>query len=80
MTHLSTEDVPNYQLMQIIESYHLGRCYACGWSLSPNREAGCVPGDCAFRPSERDSQYQGWHTRMEILGRVAAVTRRRNGG
>jgi hypothetical protein len=51
-------------MRRIIGSYHKGRCYACGWPLAAKKSEGCTPGDCSFRPSERDPQYSAWHQRM----------------
>ncbi|MGD9882306.1 MAG: hypothetical protein AB7F22_30175 [Reyranella sp.] len=50
---------------RIIASYHKGRCYACGWPLAESQENGCIPGDCSFRPSDRDSAHGEWYARMK---------------
>jgi hypothetical protein len=57
-------------LLDVLRSYHDGRCYACGWSLADGRSTGCIPGDCSYRPSEVHPSYKHWRERMEVMTRV----------
>ena len=60
-------------LFAVIESYHRGRCYACGWTLAPNADKGCVPGNCCFRPDVHSSEYKSWHPRAVQLRAIDAA-------
>ncbi len=40
------------------------RCYPCGWPFMMGEGVGCEPENCSFRPSERSSEYAGWHKRQ----------------
>lgn len=58
------------ELLDVLRSYHDGRCYACGWSLAAEQSKGCIPGDCSYRPPEVHPSYKQWRERMEVMTRV----------
>lgn len=58
-------------IADMLRSFMRNRCYACGWPLKANRDDGCVPFDCSFRPSEAYMGYHGWRERMGEMQQVA---------
>jgi hypothetical protein len=47
-----------------------GRCAACNWPLAVDKEHGCVPGDCSFRPGEHDPQHTVWLRRAKLMREI----------
>lgn len=39
-------------------SYGPGRCEICGWPLATDRNHGCVPGDCSYRPTQGSEEWR----------------------
>lgn len=58
-------------LLEMIGFAATGRCMACGWKLKPTaiavEDAGCVQGNCSFRPGEHNPEYPRWWQRTQIL-------------
>lgn len=48
-----------------------GRCDVCDWTLAESRDKGCVPGDCAYRPTEGTDEW------LRIKARRVEVERQR---
>jgi hypothetical protein len=69
-----TDPVPSNslltELLDVLRSYHDGRCFACGWSLAAEQGKGCIPGDCSYRPPQVHPSYKQWRERMEVMTRV----------
>ena len=46
------------------------RCQICGWPLAADRESGCVPGDCSYRPETGSDEHRRITARREALARA----------
>lgn len=44
-----------------------GRCPVCEWPLAENREQGCVPDNCSYRPEQGSAEYWRIHRRRAAL-------------
>lgn len=42
------------------------RCVVCGWPLAKDQAAGCIPGDCSFRPDDPAEQRRVRERREQI--------------
>lgn len=70
---IAKKDAKIARLCEIIQSYHKGRCYACGWPLKDLVDYGCVPGNCSFRPGEHTRDYKMWRIRMDHLDALSGT-------
>jgi hypothetical protein len=43
------------------------RCPICDWPLADNADAGCVPGNCSYRPHEGSPEYHRIRLRKAFL-------------
>lgn len=54
-------------LRDALKEANKGRCYACGWMLSPNADLGCTALNCSFRPPEHHQSHYRWKIRQTEL-------------
>ena len=50
------------------------RCIICHWPLAENREKGCAPGDCSYRPEDPAEQARIRERRAELAAQQLVST------
>lgn len=64
---IETQNKEQSTMLEMIRFATLGKCMACGWPLAESETAGCVQGNCSFRPGEHSPEYPRWWERTQII-------------